>query len=108
MSINGQGIAISVQLVIVTIIMHVTPQSTSAEISRFIERAKQAYDEGLAALLEPEHTGEIVAIEPESGSYFLGKDEIEASEKAHAAGYQGPLYFLRVGTRYTHRLLSPR
>jgi hypothetical protein len=86
------------------IMMQVSPQSTPLEIERFIERAKQAYDERLAAKLEPEHTGEIVAIEPDSGDYFLGKDEIEAADNARAAGHDGPFYFLRVGSRYTHRL----
>ncbi len=88
--------------------IQVSPQSTPREIERFIERAKQAYDDRLAAKLEPEHTGEIIAIEPESGDYFLGKDEIEAADNARAAGHEGPFYFLRVGSRYTHRLMTPR
>ena len=88
--------------------MQVSPQSTPGEIERFIERAKRTYNEKLAAQLEPEHNGEIVAIEPESGDYFLGEDEIEAADKARAAGHQGPFYFLRVGSRYTHRLMTPR
>jgi hypothetical protein len=88
--------------------MQVNPQSTPHEIERFIKRAKQTYDEQLAAQLEPEHTGEIVAIDPDSGSYFLGKDEIEAADNARVAGHQGPFYFLRVGSRYTHRLMTPR
>jgi hypothetical protein len=88
--------------------MQVSPQSTPNEIARFIERAKQTYDNELAARLEPEHSGEIVAIDPESGAYFLGNDEIEAAENARVAGNQGPFYFLRVGSRYTHRLMTPR
>ena len=86
----------------------VNPRSSRREIERFIERAKQAYEDRLAAKLEPEHTGEIVAIEPESGDYFLGKDEIEAADNARAAGHEGPFYFMRVGSRYTHRLMTPR
>jgi len=78
------------------------------DIERFIESAKQTYDEKLAAELEPRHTGKIVAIEPESGAYFLGDDEIEAADKGRAAGHEGPFYFLRVGSRYTHRLMTPR
>jgi hypothetical protein len=73
--------------------MQVNPQSTPSEIKRFIERAKQAYVERLAAKLEPEHTGEIVAIEPESGDYFLGTNEIEAADNARTAGREGPFYF---------------
>ena len=88
--------------------MQVSPQSTPHEIELFIERAKRTYDEQLAAQLEPEHAGEIVAIEPDSGAYFLGNDEIEAADRARAAGHEGPFYFLRVGSRYTHRLMTPR
>lgn len=86
----------------------VSPKSTRLEIERFIERAKRAYDERWAAKLEPEHNGKIVAIEPESGDYFLGVDEAEAADRARAAGHEGPFYFLRVGSRYTHRLMTPR
>ena len=88
--------------------MHVSPQSTPRKIERFIERAKQKYEQSLAVILEPEHTGEIVAIEPESGDYFLGKDEIEAADNGRAAGHRGPFYFLRVGSHYAHRLVTPR
>ena len=87
--------------------MQINPQSTPQEIERFIERAKRTYDEILAAQLEPDHAGEIVAIEPESGSYSLGQDEIEAADNARAAGLEGPFYFLRVGSRYAHRLMTP-
>lgn len=72
-----------------------------------IDRAKQKYKDQLAVRLEPEHTGEIVAIELETGDYFVGEDEIEASDKARLAGHEGLLYFLRVGSSYTHRLMTP-
>jgi hypothetical protein len=88
--------------------MQVDSHSSPRQIQRFIERAKQAYDDKLAAKLEPEHNGEIVAIEPESGDYFLGKDEIEAADNARSAGHNGPFYFLRVGSRYTHRWMTLR
>jgi len=88
--------------------MQVSPQSSQADIERFVARAKQTYYEKLAMQLEPDHNGKIVAIEPDSGAYFLGNDEVEAIEKAHAAGCQGPFYFLRVGSPYTHRLITPR
>lgn len=88
--------------------LQVTPQSTQQAIERFIERAKRAYEDRLAQKLEPDHRGEIVAIEPETGDYFLGRDEIEAAGKARVAGHEGPLYFVRVGSRYAHRLMTPR
>jgi len=73
-----------------------------------IDRAKKTYKEELAGELEPEHMGEIVAIELTTGDHFLGEDEVAAADKARAAGHQGMLYFLRVGSPYAHRLMSPR
>lgn len=73
-----------------------------------IDRAKRTYMEELAGELEPEHTGEIVAIELGTGDYFVGEDEIDAADKARAAGHLGILYFLRVGSPYAHRVMSPR
>ncbi len=78
------------------------------QTQRLIDRAKQNYKDQLAVKLEPEHTGEIVAIELETGNYFVGEDEIEAADKARLAGHEGLLYFLRVGSSYTHRLMTPR
>ncbi|MEK6285257.1 MAG: hypothetical protein AABO57_05910 [Acidobacteriota bacterium] len=85
-----------------------TVQWSQQEIEQFVERAKQIYRDKLAPILEPEHTGEIVAIAPESGDYFLGTNEIDATHRARDAGRIGPLYFLRVGSDYTYRIMSPR
>jgi hypothetical protein len=86
----------------------ITAQWSQQEIELFVERAKQIYRDKLAAILEPEHTGEIVAIAPKSGDYFLGTNEIDATHRARDAGLIGPLYFLRVGSDYTYRMMSPR
>ena len=43
-----------------------------------IERAKRIYADQLQSLLEPQHTNRFVAIEPESGEYFLGDTFDEA------------------------------
>ena len=83
-------------------------EGVRAEILGLIDRAKQTYTNKLATKLEPEHMGEIVAIELETGDYFVGEDEVDASDKARAAGHDGLLYFLRVGSPYAHRLMSPR
>jgi hypothetical protein len=76
--------------------------------AELINRAKQNYKDQLAVKLEPEHTGDIVAIELETGDYFVGEDEIEAADRARLAGHEGLLYFLRVGSSFTHRLMTPR
>ena len=78
------------------------------ETLELIDRAKQTYVDELARKLEPEHTGEIVAIELGTNEYFVGDDELAASDKARAAGHAGALFFLRVGSPYAHRLMTPR
>ena len=76
--------------------------------NELIALAKQTYTDELAEKLEPEHRGEIVAIELGTNDYFTGDDEVEAANKARAAGHEGLLYFLRVGSPYAHRLMTPR
>jgi len=44
----------------------------SPETNSVIDRAKRVYAERLQADLEAEHRDRFVAIEPESGDYFLG------------------------------------
>ena len=73
-----------------------------------IDRAKQTYRKELAPKLEPDHTGEIVAIELGTNDYFVGENEVAAADKARAAGHAGALFFLRVGSPLAHRLMTPR
>ena len=47
-------------------------EMVSAETKSVIDRAKRLYAEQLQALLEPGHRDRFIAIEPESGEYFLG------------------------------------
>src|SRR5438045_3518949 len=69
-------------------------------ISPLAERGKRIYEERLKALLEPAHKGEFVAIEPESGDYFLGRDMGEAGTRARAAHPERFSYLMRVGFPY--------
>ena len=55
---------------------------TEPEVDEFVRRAEEVYATRLRAVLEPEHVDEFVAIEPESGEYFLGKTLSEASGAA--------------------------
>src|SRR6266566_5220733 len=50
----------------------------SAETKSVIDRAKQIYTNQLQTDLESEHMDRFVAIEPESGEYFLGDTFDEA------------------------------
>lgn len=85
-----------------------TTEWSKQETKQFVDRAKEIYRDKLATILEPEHTGEIVAILPETGDHFLGRDEIEAADRARDAGHYGPFYFLRIGSDYAHRWMTPR
>jgi hypothetical protein len=46
--------------------------------------------------------GKIVAIEPDTGEWFLGKDIIEAFKSARLKYPQGIFYFVRVGYPSAH------
>jgi hypothetical protein len=82
--------------------------SKQEEVELFVERAKKIYRDVLATKLESACIGKIVAIDPETGDYFLGEREVEAAEQARAAGNMSPLFFLRVGSTHTYRWPTPR
>jgi hypothetical protein len=56
----------------------------SADTKSVIERAKRIYSEQLQAVLEAQHMNRYVAIEPDSGEYFLGDTFDEAVNSASA------------------------
>jgi hypothetical protein len=51
----------------------------------------------IVAELEPDHKGDIVAIEVDSGDYFLGKTVVEAGDKAREEHPDKVFYFARIG-----------
>jgi len=55
-------------------------------MDNLVQRAEALYASQLRGVLEPAHLHEFVAIEPESGDYFLGRtlsEAIGASRRAH-------------------------
>ena len=64
-----------------------------------LERGMKLYEERLKSALEPEHNGEIVVIEVESGDYFLGETATEAYKKAKEKHPGKEFAFLRVGAK---------
>jgi hypothetical protein len=71
----------------------------SADTKAVIERAKRIYAEQLQAVLEPQHGNRFVAIEPESGEYFLG-DTFDEAVKSAQAKYPSRLsHTIRIGHR---------
>lgn len=67
-----------------------------------VERGQIAYRQRLAAILEPSHDGEFVAIEPNSGRYFLEKTATEALVAARTAMPDKLFYLTRVGRETAH------
>ena len=64
-----------------------------------LERGNRIYEERLKSLLEPDHNGEMLAVEVESGDYFLGQTATEAYRKAKAKHPGREFTFLRVGSK---------
>ena len=54
----------------------------SAKTKGVVDRANRIYAARLRAVLEPQYLNRFVAIEPESGEYFLGDTFDEAVEAA--------------------------
>ena len=62
-----------------------------------VEGGQRFYDEHLKEELEPEHTGRYVAIDPESGRYFLADTGTDALLEAHRSLPESLFYLARIG-----------
>lgn len=69
----------------------------SAETRSVIDRAKQIYAQQLQAQLESQHRDRFVAIEPESGEYFLGNTFDEAVKSARTKYPSRLSHTIRIG-----------
>ena len=69
----------------------------SADTRAVIERAKRIYAEQLQTVLESQHRNRFVAIEPESGEYFLGDTFDEAVKSAQAKHPSRLSHTIRIG-----------
>jgi hypothetical protein len=72
---------------------------TDANVDEFVRRAEEVYATRLRAVLEPEHADEFVAIEPESGDYFLGRTLSQATGAARKTYPNRLTHVMRVGHR---------
>ncbi|MEX2138699.1 MAG: hypothetical protein WD894_05520 [Pirellulales bacterium] len=73
----------------------------SIEVAR---KAQAIYERDLRNRLEKSNLNAFVAIEPESGDYFLGETLSEAIQAARAAHPERLPFTLRVGHRSTVKL----
>jgi hypothetical protein len=67
-----------------------------------VERGQSTYRQRLASIFEPSHIGEFVAVEPDSGRYFLGSTASAVLVAAHAAMPNKLFYLTRVGRETAH------
>ena len=72
-------------------------KSAESEVEQFVRKAEEIYATRLRAVLEPGHLGEFVAIEPESGDYFLGTTLSEAMGAARRSHPDRLAHAMRVG-----------
>lgn len=70
---------------------------TSDQVRDNADRARRIYDERLRAVLEADHHGRFVAVEPESGDHFVADTLDAAAEAAQAAHPARRSHVLRVG-----------
>ncbi len=78
-----------------------TNQNNFSELTKL---GMKFYEEKLKSLLEPEHNGEFVAIEPFLEKYVVDKDEVQVMFKALAEMPESKFYFGRIGYRYAHKI----
>ena len=75
-----------------------------ADTQSVIERAKRISADRLQAVLESQHRDRFVAIEPESGDYFLGDTFDEAVKSARAKHPSRLSHTIRIGHRAAFHL----
>ena len=68
------------------------------------ERAEKFYREKLKSLLEPSQVGKFVAIEPESGRYFINESDVEAILSGRTALPDKLFYLMRIGYDVAHQI----
>jgi hypothetical protein len=68
------------------------------------DSGQRLYDERLKSLLEPEHEGEFVAIDPDSERYFLGPTGLAALRAGRKELPDKLFYLLRVGSDAAYRV----
>lgn len=68
---------------------------------RLVAQGQEVYEE-IKDQLEPDHHGEIVAIEVESGEYFLGDSVVAAAKKGRAKHPDKLFFFVKIGYPAVH------
>ena len=81
-----------------------TYNARNTGLSELAALGKKFYEEKLKAILEPQHNGEFVAVEPYSEKYFVDKDSTQVALKALAEMPGKKFFFARIGYQYAHKI----
>ena len=83
----------------------ITSVNSNSEISpSLVEDGQTYYDIHLGKVLEPDHSGEFVAIEPSAARYFLGQTATAALIAARTAMPESQFFLTRVGRKAAHKI----
>ncbi len=69
----------------------------SSHTQDIADRANAIYGAGLQATLESQHLGQYVAIEPDSGDFFIAQTYADAIAKARASHPDRISFVIRIG-----------
>lgn len=81
------------------------PRYTNEEFER---RGGRIYEESVLPYIEPEHLGNIVAIDIETGAWEFGDDELKACDRLMARIPDCQTWLVRVGEPYLRRRVGAR
>jgi ribosome biogenesis protein Nip4 len=69
-----------------------------------VRRGREIYEREIRAKVEPEHDGEFVVVNVESGAYEVSESDVEVSDRALRKNPNAALNFLRVGRPAAYRI----
>ena len=72
------------------------------------QRGDEIYDRDVRSQLEPQHNGEIVAIDLDTGAWEIDADEDIAADRLQARLPDAQILVLRVGSRYVRHFGAGR
>jgi hypothetical protein len=76
--------------------------------TRLAELGRKLYDERFKDAYAAEHTGEVLAIDVDSGTAYLGTSPLEALTTARAANSNGHFHLVKIGFSGVYELRSGR
>jgi len=77
-------------------------------LKQLAETGKKLYEEEFKEKFAPAHTGEILAIDVQTKTAYLGKTPLEAMQTAREAQPAGAFYIVRIGSPGVYTLRSGR